>query len=80
MEMVLKMPFLFLSNADIEFAELKKLTWRLYTTIKALPTINWIKLIGKRKFAKVALDENSEIFVVYVSTLEAITMNSFWIT
>ena len=37
-EVVLDMSFLTLSNADIQFVE-KELTWRSYTTAKALPTI-----------------------------------------
>ncbi len=44
--------------------ELGKLTWRLYTTTKALLTINWIELIAKREFAKAALDDKSKIHVV----------------
>ena len=37
MEVVLKIPFLTLSNVDIQFAE-KELTWKSYTTKKALLT------------------------------------------
>ena len=36
-ELVLSMLFLILSNANIQFIE-KELTWRSYTTAKALPT------------------------------------------
>ena len=71
------MPFLFFSNADIKFAELRKLTWKIYTTIEALATTSWVKFIGKRKFAKMALDKNSETFFVHVSALEAITIYLF---
>ncbi len=70
MEMVLGMPFLSLSNADVKFAEQGKLTWRLYTTAEALPTTSRVELIDKREFAKAALDENSETFVVHVAVLE----------
>ncbi len=52
------MLFLSLSNADVKFAKLEKLTWRLYIAVEAPPTINWVELIGKREFAKVVLDEN----------------------
>ncbi len=72
MEVVLKMLFLSLSNADIEFIELKKLTWRFYTTVKALSTINWVELINKREFTKAALDRNSKIIIIYISVLKAI--------
>ncbi len=71
MEVILETPFLSFNNADVEFAELKKLTWRLYTVAKALSTTSWVELIDKRKFAKTALDENSKTFIVYVSALEA---------
>ena len=37
MEVVLGMPFLNFSNADVQFVE-KEFTWRFYTTAKALPT------------------------------------------
>ena len=65
------MPFLALSNADVEFTELWKLISRSFTAAEALPTTNGVELIDKREFAKVALDESSEIFVVHVATLEA---------
>ena len=68
MEVVLGMPFLFLSNADVQFAE-KELTWRTYTTEEALPTIRRVEIIDRKEFAKAALDENVEAFVVHVSSL-----------
>ena len=37
MKVVLAIPFLTLSNADVQFAE-KKLTWKTYTTKKAILT------------------------------------------
>ncbi len=75
MEVVLGMPFLSLSNSDVKFAELGKLTWRLYTAADALPTTSRVKFIGKREFAKAALDENSETFVIHVATLESMTIH-----
>ena len=68
MEMVLGMPFLTLSNANIQFAK-KKLTLRSYTIKKALPTTQKIELINKKKFAKAALNKNIEVFVVHMSFL-----------
>ncbi len=41
-EMVLEIPFLSLSNADIKFAELGKLTWRLYTIAETLFTTSQV--------------------------------------
>ena len=70
-EVVPGMPFLTLSNANVQFVE-KKLTWRSYTIAEALPTTKWAKLINKKEFAKVALDENSETFVVHVASLSLV--------
>ena len=60
--------FLTFSNAEIPFAE-KELTWRTYTTKKAFLTIRQVKIINQKEFAKAALDENVEAFVVHVSSL-----------
>ena len=70
-EVVLGMPFLTLSNADVQFVK-KELTWRSYTTAKALPTTKRVELINKKEFAKAALDENSETFVVHVASLNLV--------
>ena len=69
MEVVLGMLFLTLNNADIQFAE-KELTWKSYTAAEALPTTNQVELIDKKEFAKPALDEEFETFVVYVAAME----------
>ena len=71
MEVVLGMRFLTLNNADIQFVE-KELTWRIYTTAKALPTTKRFELINKKEFAKVALDEKSETFVVHITSLNLV--------
>ena len=68
-KVVLEIPFLALRNADIQFGA-ERLTWRSYTTAEALPTARRVELIDKHEFAKAALDENSETFVVYVAALE----------
>lgn len=57
MEIVLKIHFLALNNASFQFST-KKLTWRSYIMAKALPTINRVELINKKKFAKAILDKN----------------------
>lgn len=44
MEVVLGLPFLTLSDANIRFAG-KELVWRSYTAAKALPTIQRVELI-----------------------------------
>ncbi len=38
-----------------------------------MPTTSQVKLIDTRKFAKVALDENSKTFVVHIANLEVQT-------
>ena len=65
------MLFLALSNADIQFAK-KELTWRSYTAAEALPTTKRVELIDKKEFAKAALDEESETFVLHIAALEAL--------
>ena len=73
-EMVLGIPFFSLNNANVGFSELKKLTWKIYTTTKALPTSNRVKLINKKKFAKAARYENFETFVIHIAALEMPTI------
>ena len=70
-EVVLGMPFLTLSNVNVQFVE-KELTWRSYTTAEALPTIKQVELIDKKEFAKAALDKNSETFVVHIASLSLV--------
>ena len=67
-KVVLGMTFLTFSNADIQFTE-EELTWRTYTTKKALPTTRQVEIVNWKEFAKAALDENVEALVVYVSFL-----------
>lgn len=70
MEMIPRILFLALSNTDVQFG-VEKLTWRSYTTARALPITRQIELIDKYKFAKATLYENSEMYVVYIATLKA---------
>ena len=70
MEVVLKISFLILSNADIQFCK-KELTWRSYTTAEALHTTKWVELINKKEFVKTSLNEKSNTFVVHVVALES---------
>ena len=62
------MLFLIFSNANIKFAQ-KKFTWKFYTTAEALSTIKRVEIIDKKKFTKPALDENFEVFVIYMTFL-----------
>lgn len=65
--------FLLLCNTNIDF-EIGRLTWRLFTTAETLLITSRVKPIHKHKFAKAALDENSETFVMHITTLEVIEM------
>ena len=73
-EVVLGMPFLTLNNANIKFAQ-KKLTWRFYTAAKALLTIKQVEIIDRKEFAKAALDEHVEAFVVHITFLLTIAIH-----
>ena len=77
-EVVLGMPFLSFHNANVEFAELEKLTRKLYVIVETLPTTSQVKIIGKRQFTKMALDKNSKSFGVDVLALKAITIHYSW--
>lgn len=63
MEVVLEMPFLCLSDSNIRFVK-RKIIWRRYTAVEALPTTQRIKFINKKKFAAAVLDANNEIFII----------------
>ena len=67
-KVVLGMPFLILSNANIQFAK-KELAWRSYTSAEALPTTKQVEIINKKEFVRAALDKNVEAFVVHVTSL-----------
>ena len=75
MEVVLGMPFLTLNNSNIQFAQ-KKLTWRFYTIAEALPTTKQVEIIDSNKFAKAALDEHIEAFVVHMTFLLIMAIHS----
>ena len=70
-EVVLGMPFLTLSGADVDFLD-RDLRLRTYTTEKALPTTKRVELVEKKEFAAAALDPEHETFVVYVASLNLV--------
>ena len=67
-EIVLKMPFLTMNNAEVDF-QARKLQWRSYTTRDILPTTRQVELIGKKEFAAAVFNSKHEAFVVYVTAL-----------
>ena len=74
-EVVLRMPFLTLSGADVGFSS-RELRWRTYTTDEALPTTRHVKLVGKKEFAAAALDPEYETYIVHVASLSSIPLAS----
>ena len=68
-EVVLEMPFLKISNANIVFDK-GTLMWKSYTTNKALPTTERVQLVNLKEFVIAALDADSETFVVHMAIRE----------
>ena len=64
-EMILEMPFLKIRNAIVSFGR-GTLTWRTYTTNKALPRTKQVQIVNPKEFVIAALDVDSETFVVHV--------------
>ena len=67
-EVMLWISYLTISNTNVSFSD-QELIRRSYTTAKALFSIKRVELIDKKKFAKTALDEKIETFVIYVTSL-----------
>ena len=49
----------------------RELRWKTYTTKETLPTTRRVELVGMKEFAAVALNPESEIFVVHVTSLSS---------
>lgn len=67
------MLFFTLSNINIQFAE-NKFYWRFYPSAKALPITKFVKIINKKEFVKMTLDENSKTFLIYISAIRTLEM------
>ena len=68
-EVILGMPFLKFSNADVSFGE-ETLTWKFFITNEALSTTEQVQIIDPKEFVIVALDADSKTFVVHMATQE----------
>ncbi len=68
LDLRLEMPFLTMSNTDIDFQALD-LQWNSYTTRNVLLTTRQVELIGEKEFAIAILDPEYKIFIVYIATL-----------
>ena len=69
-ELILGMSFFTLSDADVNFTG-RELQWRTYTTKEALSTIRYVELVGMKELVAIALDSESETFVVHVTSLSS---------
>ena len=76
-EMILGMLFLKISNADMSFGE-GTLMWKTYTTNEALPITKRVQIIDKKDFIIVALDADSETFVMHVAIREREEMSVYF--
>ena len=65
-EVILKMPFLKFSNADMLFGE-ETLTWKSYTTNEVLTTTKQVQLVHPKEFVIAAFDADSKTFAVHVA-------------
>lgn len=62
------MPFLTLSNVQIDFNNWE-LKWRLYISVKVLPTAQKIKLIEKKEFGAATLNPDDKTFIVHITSI-----------
>ena len=69
-DVVLEMPFLTLSSANVNFLK-RELWWRSYTIEEAFLTTKRVELVQKKEFAAAALDPGHKTFVVYIASLES---------
>lgn len=69
----LKMLFLVLNNADIQF-NTECFTRKTYNSTRTLAIFKWIKLINKQKFVKVVLDKHLQIFDIHVIILKILEL------
>ena len=75
-EVVLGMLFLTFNGADIDFSGWE-LRWKTYIIEEALLTTRRVELVGKKEFAAVTLDPESEIFIIHVASLSSDASPSF---
>ena len=68
-EVILEIPFLKISNANIVFGE-KILMWKSYITNEALWTTEQVQLVNLKEFVIAALDADSKTFIMHVAIRE----------
>lgn len=67
--------FLVFGNANIKFAN-QELIWRSYSAIKAQPITKKVKINNKNKFAKTALNEDCDNFIIQIAALRVLKMTN----
>ena len=67
---VLGMPFLTLSGADVDYPK-RELRWRSYIIEEALPTTKRVKLVRKKEFTATAFHPRHKTFIVHVASFES---------
>ena len=65
-EVILKMPFLKISNVDVSFGK-RILMWKSCITNKALFITKQVQIVNPKKFIIVALNINNKMFMVHVA-------------
>ena len=75
LKIILGISFLILNGANVDFLD-QKLWWRTYTIKKTLSTTRYVELMGKKKFATIALDSEYKIFVVHVASFGSTPLNA----
>lgn len=65
-DVILGIPFLTSSNADVRFSE-RQLFWRAYTEAEALLTTRRVEIIDRKEFAAAALNKDAYAFVMHVT-------------
>ena len=68
-EGVLRLLILKISNTDVAFGK-GILTWKSYTTNKALPTTKQVQIVDSKEFVIAVLDVDSKTFVAHVAIQE----------
>ncbi len=67
-DVVLGMPFLSMSNTNVDF-KARDLQWNTYITRNILPTTRQVELIKKKEIVLVTPDPKYKVFIVYVAVL-----------
>ena len=70
-KVVLEMPFLTWSGANVDFLDWE-LWWRTYTTKEVFSTTRRVELVGKKEFAAAVLNPKYETFVIHVVFLKLV--------